>query len=149
MIKCTFGQFVLGKRYFGIGLCVLATFGPFALIEYANSGCPIKLVIPNDYVGEISMTWDYQGIPPKFEGGCWVYRFGDDGRLLTSNLRPFTRWHKEQAEFRDGRVIHCPGYDSYTESTYTMIEGGMSTNADAHQWTVGLTRMRTMGRVYK
>ena len=122
------------RRCVGTGLCAAATLGSFALVAYASgTGRPIKLVIPNDYTGEIVIALHGQGTPPEFDGVSWVYRIGDDGRLMTLNDCPFSRWHQMKAEFRDGRVILDMTCDMYEGHGYKLT-GGETSIAGNSPW---------------
>ena len=56
----------------------------------------------------------------------WVYEIGDDGSLLTNKVKPFSRWHKLRAEFRDGRVIADYASDRLEGHGYVIEGGGTS-----------------------
>jgi hypothetical protein len=130
------------KHIIGIGVCIIATFGAPGLVVFGNRpGRPIKLVIPNDFVGEIRIYRDVvNGIPPEQDETYWIYRLGDDGTLVTSNDRPFYRWHKMRAEFRDGRVILDYSTDTHQNYGYHLRDGGTRISSKdprrTHRWTL-------------
>lgn len=57
------------ERIIGIFLCGATTLGSIGLLTYASSeGSPTKLIVPNNYVGEIRILEDKKaGIPPVKE----------------------------------------------------------------------------------
>ena len=122
------------RRMIGIGACIIAIFGVFGLIMYSNrSGTPIKLVVPDGFVGELTIRFDeVNGTPPIKDDGFWVYRLGDDGTLLTSDDSPFYQWHEFRVVFRDGRFIHDHGFQ--------LTGGGVRVTGDdtdrVHYWTL-------------
>lgn len=130
------------RRISGISVCTLSVVGSFGLIAYASSsGYPIKPIIPNDFTGEIRIHLDEQnGTPPERTEDYWVYRIGDDGALLTTNVKPFYRWHQTRAEFRDGRVILDYASDIFQNHGYKLEGGGTSITGNdpnpTHHWTL-------------
>ena len=143
-VVLAFGPRSGARRLIGIGACVVATFGSFGLIAYSNkSGASIRLVIPNDFVGKVEIRVDEaSGTPPTKEEGVWVYRLDNDGMLVTSDDRPFYKWHQMRTEFRDGRVIVDYAGDEHGAHGFKLTGGEVTviTTEDSstrvHQWTI-------------
>ena len=137
------------RRIIGISLCAASTLGSFGLLAYASSsGSPVKLIVPNDFVGEIKILEDVKlGKPPLKEDGYWVYRINDDGTLITTSSKPFRRWHQERVEFRDGRIIFDFGKNYFGNHGYKVTGDGLSLSGNdprpTDHWTIqktGLTQ---------
>ena len=134
------------RRIVGIGLCILAIVGSFWLIiDAGRSGAPIKLIVPNDYVGEINIYYDKRtGLSPEEADGFWVYRINDDGTFVTSSDRPFLRFHQERVEFRDGRVILDDTHDVFENLGYRVTGDGVLMSGDDprpdYRWKIERTK---------
>jgi len=137
------------RRIIGISLCAASTLGSFGLLTYASSsGSPVKLIVPNDFVGEIKILEDEKlGRPPLKEDGYWVYRINDDGTLITTSGKPFRRWHQERLEFRDGRIIFDFGKNYFGNHGYKVTSSWLSLSGTdprpTDHWTIqktGLTQ---------
>ena len=136
------------KRITGIFVCVLSIVGSIGLLVYAStSGQAIQLVIPNDYSGEIRIHLDKEnGIPPEKTKDYWIYKISDEGTLLTSNTKPFGRWHQTRAEFRDGRVIIDDSSENIQTIGYRLESRGTSITGNDSNPSYHWNLMRVDGK---
>lgn len=89
-------------------VCVLFTAGCH------RSGTPVKIILPDDYVGRFSITLHRSvGVHPTKEEGFLVYRIPKTGALVVSDLSPFQKWHEEVIQYQNGTVLVSYPSDGY------------------------------------
>jgi hypothetical protein len=121
-------------------LAVAAIGGPIGLCFYASSsGKPIRIIVPQEFVGEVKIVLDaQQGDDVTPEGDWYVYRVPPGGTLRVKSLAPFFWWHSEEVVYPDGRSAKVGSSYSQAGSrtTATGSEGDMYTDGAMVVFTI-------------
>lgn len=71
-----------------------------------TSNSVVKIVVPKDYLGKVTLEMDHKAAPPKDRDGVLVYTVPQNGWLKTCDFSVFDGWHKTIVEYSDGRMIY-------------------------------------------
>jgi len=72
----------------------------------ANSGKPIRVVLPNGFNGPFEILVDEEhGADAEVDDGTLVFYVSDHGICSVRDDEPFTRWHVPMFVYRDGTNV--------------------------------------------
>jgi len=91
-----------------------------------RSGAPIKIVIPKNYTGPISIVLASEGEEIPLVDGTYLVEIPADGVLRVKSFRPFERWHQQSACYDDGSPLPSDDEPNPAAANVVALRGGAS-----------------------
>lgn len=105
----------------------------------------VRFVVPDRFRGVIVVKESKTGKSPErvFRVGVvdvFEYHVNEKGVVLAKDISPMTKWHRQTARYRNGKLIQALGIPSPNDE-WTMLRplegfGGTQTETEAY-WLVG------------
>ena len=92
-------------QYFRVTVAAIALASGAILGGCHRSTATIELHLPQDYVGNVDLERDGNGLDVRQRRGRYVYVVPDSGVLAVKSLAPFFRPHRLVARYPDSTVL--------------------------------------------